>query len=461
VEYLREHGASFFAAIHDGTGGGVPNETVDALWTLVWQGLVTNETMQPLRAYTRTEEARAAKRHRGAPFRSRRLVPPRAEGRWSLIDPARQLVRRNAQRDGGRDRGAATEWATAMAQQLLTRHGVITRETVGAESVAGGFSAVYQVLKAMEDAGRIRRGYFVAGLGAAQFAMPAALDLLRSMRDAPEESRTVVMAATDPANPYGALVKWPDVASPQSTIDVPASGRGPTRTAGALVVLVDGRAAAYLRRGERELLLFLPDAEPSRSHVGREIARILFQLAATREGRRGMLIADINGAPATTHPAARLFVEEGFAVTAMGIQARTEKLRPRGYSPPETAAALHDRGIAIAADDSGGARMAEPRNSSDTLENIRPRRNEDSETEHDRIRSTNDQDQAMERQGLESRRNRGYDDVVRGEDAVREGKEAVRRGDVVRGEDLGDVDDREIDPDSAFSDVDRDDTVDD
>ena len=461
VEYLREHGASFFAAIHDGTGGGFPNETVDALWTLVWQGLVTNDTMQPLRAYTRTEEARAAKRHRGAPFRSRRLVPPRAEGRWSLVDPARQLVRRSAQRESGRDRAAATEWATAMAQQLLTRHGVITRETVAAESVAGGFSAVYQVLKAMEDAGRIRRGYFVAGLGAAQFAMPAALDLLRSMRDAPEESRTVVMAATDPANPYGALVKWPDIASPQSTIDMPASGRGPTRAAGALVVLVDGRAAAYLRRGERELLLFLPDAEPSRSRVGREIARILFQLAATREGRRGMLIADINGAPATAHPAARLFVEEGFAVTAMGIQARTEKLRPRGYSPPETAAALHDGGIAIAANDSGGTRMAEPRNSSDTLENIRPRRNEDSETEHDRIRSTNDQDQAMERQGLESRRNRGYDDVVRGEDAAREGREAVRRGDVVRGEDLGDVDDRETDPDSAFSDVDRDDTVDD
>ncbi len=349
-----------------------------------------------------------------------------------------------------------------MAQQLLTRHGVITRETVAAESIAGGFSAVYQVLKAMEDAGRIRRGYFVAGLGAAQFAMPAALDLLRSMRDAPEESRTVVMAATDPANPYGALVKWPDVGSPQPTMDVtdgPGSGRGPTRAAGALVVLVDGRAAAYLRRGERELLLFLPDAEPLRSHVGRAVARMLFHLAATREGRRGMLIAEINGAPATAHPAARLFVEEGFAATAMGIQARTDKLRPRGYGPPEAAAPLHDGGIGIAAIGSGGTRMAEPRNSSDTLENTRPRPNEDSETEHDRIRSTNDQDQEIERQGLESRRNRGYDDAVNGEDAARQGKEAVRRGEVVRGEDLGDVDDNEIDPDSAFSDVDRDDTV--
>ena len=187
---------------------------------------------------------------------------------------------------------------------------------------------------------------------------------------------------------------------------------------------------------------------------------MLFHLAATREGRRGMLIADINGTAATAHPAARLFVEEGFAATAMGIQARTDKLRPRGYGAPDTAATPHDDGIGIAAIGRGGTRMAEPRKSSDTLENIRPRPHEDSETEHDRIRSTNDQDQAIERQGLESKRNRGYDDAVRGEDAARQGKEAVRRGDVVRGEDLGDVDDSEIDPDSAFSEVDRDDTVD-
>ena len=461
VNYLREHGASFFAAIHEGTGSGFPNETVDALWSLVWQGLVTNDTMQPLRAYTRTEDARAAKRHRGTPFRSRRLVPPRAEGRWSLVEPARQAVRRSAGRDGAfaGQRGSATEWATAMAHQLLARHGIITRETVAAESIAGGFSVVYQVLKAMEDAGRIRRGYFVAGLGAAQFAMPAALDLLRSMRDAPEEARSVVMAATDPANPYGALVKWPDVAGSESTTDVPTMGRGPTRAAGALVVLVDGRAAAYLRRGERELLAFLPEAEPLRSRVGREVARMLLHLAATREERRGMLIAVINGAPATAHPAARLFVEEGFAATAMGIQARTDKLRPRGYGPTETAAAI-DGGIGIAAIGRGGTRMAEPRNSSETLENVRPRHNEDSETEHDRIRATNDQDQAMEREGLKSKRNSGYDEVVHGEDAVREGEEAVRRGEVIRGEDPGDVDDSDIDPDSASSDVDREDTVD-
>jgi ATP-dependent Lhr-like helicase len=291
-----------------------------------------------------------------------------------------------------------------MAQQLLTRHGVVTRETVASEAVAGGFSAVYQVLKAMEDAGRIRRGYFVAGLGAAQFALPAALDLLRSMRETPETPRTAVLAATDPANPYGAIVKWPELA---------LAGAGPTRVVGARVILVDGAAAAYLRRGERELLLFLPDGEPQRSRVAREVARMLLHLAMMREeGRRGMLIVEINGEPAPTHPAARLFLEEGFVASALGLQAR----------PP---------GTAIAARHRGGALMAEPRhdNPIDT-----PRRDETSESEHDRVRDSNDRDQAAERAGETTEHNRGYDEAVRG---ARE----------------------DVDPDSATADVDRDDTV--
>src|SRR5258705_8536659 len=153
-----------------------------------------------------------------------------------------------------------------------------------------------------------------------------------------------------------------------------------------------------------------------------------------------MLIAEINGTPATEHPSARLFIEEGFAGTAMGIQPRTERLRPRGYGsldlPGPTGAGLHAAGIGIAASGDGGGRMAEPRDnkSEETLENTRPRINEDSESEHGRIRSTNDQDQEMEREGVETKRNRGYDAAVRGED-------------------LGD-----LDPDSAESEVDRDDT---
>src|SRR5437870_8856995 len=103
----------------------------------------------------------------------------------------------------------ATERGHATAVALLERHGVVTREAVMAENLPGGFSAVYPVLKAMEDAGRIRRGYFVAALGATQFATGGALDLLRSLRDENEQPETVMLAATDPANPYGAIVKWP------------------------------------------------------------------------------------------------------------------------------------------------------------------------------------------------------------------------------------------------------------
>jgi len=220
----------------------------------------------------------------------------------------------------------ATEWGAATAHQLLTRYGVVTRETVTPEAIAGGFSAVYQVLRAMEDAGRIRRGYFVAGLGGAQFAMPAALDLLRANREPAEAPQAVVLAATDPANPYGTLLKWPetDAGTDATPADV---GRGATRTVGSLVVLVDGLAAGYLRRGERDLLLALPDAEPARTRVAQALARALIQLALARvEGQRGMFLETINGVRASQHPAARWFVAEGFAVGAEGLQYRAPRI---------------------------------------------------------------------------------------------------------------------------------------
>jgi hypothetical protein len=296
-----------------------------------------------------------------------------------------------------------------MAQQLLTRHGVVTRETVAAEAVAGGFSAVYAVLKAMEEAGRIRRGYFVAGLGGAQFAMPAAVEQLRSLREIPDRPRTAVVAATDPANPYGSIVTWPD----GGTIE--ASGRGPTRTVGSLVMLVDGLASAYVRRGERELLLFAPEAEPRRSQVIREVARALRLLAASRdEGRRGLLIAEINGTPAPAHAAARLFVDAGFASTAMGLQ-----LRPDG--------------IRIAEPDRGGLAMAKQKRDAPPQETATG--------DHDRIRSSNDRDEAMEREGTAAGHNRGYDEAVKGRDAS---------GEETR---------EDVDPDSATAENDRDDML--
>jgi ATP-dependent Lhr-like helicase len=314
LTYLRSHGASFFGAVHEGTGGGFPGETVGALWDLVWKGLVTNDTLHALRALV-WGSAAPARRTRRTAFRSRRQVPPTAEGRWVLVQspgPSRSV----------------TEWSSALSHQLLARHGIVTRETAASESVAGGFSAVYQVLKAMEEAGRVRRGYFVAGLGGAQFAMPAALDLLRSLRDAPGEGteganvqRTHVVSATDPACPYGAMVEWPSAGWADEIAH--AEGRGPTRTVGSLVILVDGHAAAYMRRGERELLLLGAATEPSRSTMTREAARALARMSRSRdEGRQGLLIADIDGVAATTHPAARLFVDAGFVASAMGLQLR-------------------------------------------------------------------------------------------------------------------------------------------
>jgi ATP-dependent Lhr-like helicase len=315
LKHLHANGASFFGPLHDAIGGGYPAETVTALWNLVWQGAITNDTFHALRAFT---QARAPRRRlrKSEPtaFRSRRLVPPSAEGRWTLV--------------GGRDpdaKGRATAWATALAQQLLSRHGVLTREAVMAEASPGGFGVVYPVLKAMEESGRIRRGYFVAGLGATQFALPGALDLLRSLREpspaANDEVDLVVLSATDPANPYGATLKFPAFAD----ANAPASARqvrNPTRTVGATVILTDGALAAWLARGDRQLLTFLPEAEPERSKRARAIARVLIDRArAGADAPRGMLVEEIDGLPPDAHPMAPFLVEAGFIGGALGYQA--------------------------------------------------------------------------------------------------------------------------------------------
>jgi ATP-dependent Lhr-like helicase len=371
LDCLRARGASFFGPLHEAVGGGYPAETVDALWNLVWQGIITNDTFHALRAFTRTRVARRkvkGPRPDGTSFRSRRLAPPSAEGRWALVTTegargfpasargesselrglaeAPEARKRQSSVDRSPKRLAlqshTTKWAAALTQQLLARHGVITREAVTAEAFAGGFGIVYPILKGLEDNGRIRRGYFVAGLGATQFAMPGALDLLRSLRDAPDEVEIAVLAATDPANPYGATLKWPASAASatlarQVAADDPAqaraetaagadraaqAGRSPTRSVGAMVILVNGALAAYLARGDRQLVTFLPDAEPDRSKVGRAVARVLIDRARTGgEAPRGMLIEEIDGTPSWRHPIAPFLVEAGFVAGAMGFQA--------------------------------------------------------------------------------------------------------------------------------------------
>ncbi|OFW24088.1 MAG: DEAD/DEAH box helicase [Acidobacteria bacterium RIFCSPLOWO2_02_FULL_65_29] len=364
LEYLDVHGASFFAPLHEAVGGGYPAETVNALWSLVWQGRVTNDTLQALRAFTRIAAGRRrAKPARRPAFRSRRLVPPAGEGRWSLVGralsspPLDAPPKKVAAASGSR---GTTEWAAAISKQLLARHGVLTREAVAAESIPGGFGLVYPVLKAMEEAGRIRRGYFVAGLGATQFALPGALDLLRSLRVPSGDERAVMLAAADPANPYGATLPWPAFAAPAasawqartsgtaaasagharpSSASAASAGRGPTRTVGATVILVDGALCAYLARGDRSLLTWLPDAEPARSNAAREVARVLVDRARSRiaepggetsgddtpEGSpRGMLIEEIDGAPPALHPLAPALVAAGFLPGALGFRANLE-----------------------------------------------------------------------------------------------------------------------------------------
>jgi ATP-dependent helicase Lhr and Lhr-like helicase len=320
LDQLARGGAMFFAQLHEAVGGGFPGETLDALWRLVWHGGITNDTLHALRAYVAGPgSTRPAKRQHNLPsFRSRRTTPPTAQGRWTLLPntdrstPARQ-----------------TEWSHAAAQQLLHRYGVLTRESVAQENLPGGFSAIYDVLKALEESGRIRRGYFVAGLGATQFALPAAVELLRSLRMAPppEKPEIVSMAATDPANPYGSVLRWPQIVTDEDGNSENAS-RALTRNVGSSVILRNGQLIAYLRRNHPNLQAFLPLDEPDRSQAAGDLARFLAAQVQEQlqhdEARRhgGLLIATINGQPVHQHWMAGFLRDAGFHPAPMGFHMR-------------------------------------------------------------------------------------------------------------------------------------------
>ncbi|MCU1350268.1 MAG: associated domain protein [Acidobacteria bacterium] len=291
--HLRAHGASFFAQLHAAVGG-FQNDVIDALWSLVWKGIVTNDTFHALRAYSRPP-ARGTRGKERSAFRSRRIAPPSTQGRWSVVTPGIVMTQ--------------TARASAMAQQLLARYGVVIREAAAAENLPGGFSAVYPVLKAMEAAGRIRRGYFIAGFGATQFASAGALDLLRSFREEPDEPETLILAATDPANPYGSLLKWPEL--------------GLMRVAGASVITVNGALGAYVSRGEKQLTVALPEDEPARSRTARAIAGALASIV-TNGTRRALLIAEVNDQPVAKSELAPFLAEAGFTPSALGYQLRAK-----------------------------------------------------------------------------------------------------------------------------------------
>ncbi len=316
---LESTGASFFDPIHQALGGGYPGETIEALWSLVWRGLVTNDSLHALRAYTaRPDSARTPRRlQTGIAFRSRRTTPPTAQGRWSLL-PVR------AQR-GTEAAPTTTEASHALALQLLNRYGVLLREHVAAENIPGGFSAVYDVLKALEESGRIRRGYFVAGLGATQFALPAAIDLLRQLRSAPpdEKPEFVQLAATDPANPYGSGLRWPDL--PVAEEDAETAPRVLARAAYAEVILRNGQLVAWLRRGNPNILVFLPPEEPERSQAAAGLAHFLCSRGQERmrlSSHQGVLITTINGQPVAVHPMGRFLMDAGFHPGPLGMHLR-------------------------------------------------------------------------------------------------------------------------------------------
>ncbi len=295
-ELLKTRGALFFSDMVASTGA-FPPDLLSALWDLVWSGEVTNDTLAPLRSFLRqsrgSKDAGKRATFRGRTFRSRRAGPPGSEGRWSLVNRA------SAPKE--------TERRAALTRALLERHGVLTREAVHAEGIEGGFSAIYDVLKVMEEAGRVRRGYFIAGLGATQFALPGADDRLRAVREQSEEPQAIVLAATDPANPFGAALAWPE-----------KQGARPQRAAGAFVVLLDGALCAYIGRAERSLLTFLPAEEPERGHAAEALVGAL--AGVVEQGRRRtLLIAQIDGSPAETSPLAPHLSAAGFTPTSRGF----------------------------------------------------------------------------------------------------------------------------------------------
>ena len=268
---------------------------LDALWDLVWAGEVTNDTFAPLRAlrWKRTGSGATGVRERPAD----RLGPPEAAGRWSLVRAVRA-------------RGDATERLHAQSLALLERHGVLTREAVASEGIDGGFSGVYPVLRAMEEAGRIRRGYFVDGLGAAQFALAGALDRLRADRDRAEGlAGSCLPAGRDgsgqPVRRRAAMA---------------ASWRGGSTAApaaaGAYVAIVDGAAAIYLERGGSTLQT-LGRPTTRRPRRPRPAPRGRWWRTAARE----VVIRKVDGLPVGESPGATRLLGAGFAPGYRGLVA--------------------------------------------------------------------------------------------------------------------------------------------
>ena len=328
LEELATGHALFFRALSDRLTLLDDTALTQVLWDLVWSGHLTNDTLAPLRALlgsrpTRTRPRPARGRY-GRPVLPRRPGPPAAAGRWSLL-PDRDLD--------------PTRRAHVRAATLLDRHGIITRGAAAAEEAPGGFAGLYPVLRAFEDSGQCRRGYFIESLGAAQFAATGAPERLRSLGpdsrpaaaespwtpDERDEVRALVLAATDPANPYGAALPWPSRPGAAGAAGAagpagPDGGHRPGRKAGSLVVLVDGALVLYVERGGRTLLSW--SADPAALQPAADALAL-----AVRDGWLGRLAVqradghEVTGLPLDA-PLVAALEAAGFRPTPRGLRLR-------------------------------------------------------------------------------------------------------------------------------------------
>ncbi|MGN7201279.1 DNA glycosylase AlkZ-like family protein [Arthrobacter sp. SAFR-044] len=332
LDHLRNNGGGYFFRQLTEVAGGMDavlsdQEVVGALWDLAWAGRITGDTFAPVRALIaggHTAHRQVARAPRSRAPRLSRLgrshgtglmgspglsggrygsqgasTPPTAAGRWSAL-PEPELD--------------ATIHARATAELLLDRYGVVTRGSVMAEQILGGFGLMYKVLARLEEAGRCRRGYFIEHLGAAQFAVPATVDRLRSYSEdtqlAKAEPVALALAATDPANPYGAALPWPALQDDAGT------GHRPGRKAGALVVLVDGALVLYVERGGKTLLAFSED-DAVLAAAGAALVGVV-----TRGAVDKLIMEKVNGQGILDTPVAVALSAAGAYSTPKGLRIR-------------------------------------------------------------------------------------------------------------------------------------------
>lgn len=280
LDTLRVRGACFFYDLLQASPGVREGKLLTALWDLVWAGLISNDSFAPLR------QLAAAKGKRRSPLQS-------ASGRWFLVS---SLLPPQV---------ADTERLMTWSQTLLQRYGVVSREAVTGTGLPGGFTSLYQIYKALEESGRVRRGYFVEGLSGAQFAWAPTVDRLRAEGDE-DTKEPVLLASTDPANPYGALIPWPE-----------SPGR-PRRVAGTLLILVAGHPLLFVEKGGKKLATFPKLEQPEFQEPA---LRGLLKVAERQRGKT-LTITEIDGAEASQHPLAAALKTLGFRDDYRGLSLR-------------------------------------------------------------------------------------------------------------------------------------------